>query len=118
MAAKKSATKKPTKKKKNVTWGCPNSGRAFDLHTIRDMLEDTSSGFAAFFFPVMKEAMNNNGSAKTCVESYLAPTDQELMELGIPASGVGTKKRCTDSALLVAVIAEQHAPKRSKKSKR
>jgi hypothetical protein len=110
------AKKKPAKKKKNVTWGCPNSGRAFDLHTIRDMLEDTSSGFAVFFFPVLKDAINGNPLAKTCVDSYLAPTDQELMQLGIPASGVGSKKRCTDSALLVAVIAQQNVP--SKKSKK
>jgi hypothetical protein len=102
------AKKKPAKKKKNVTWGCPNSGRAFDLDTLTGMLQNTP-GFAAFFFPVLKEAMNNNPSAKACVDSYLAPTDQELMELGIPASGVGGKKRCTDAGLLVAVIAEQNA---------
>jgi hypothetical protein len=73
------------------------------------MLQHTP-GFAAFFFPVLKEAMNNNSTAKACVDSYLAPTDQELMELGIPESGVGSKKRCTDSGLLLAVIAEQNAP--------
>lgn len=109
------AAKKTTKKKKNVTWGCPNSGRAFDLNTLTDMLQHTP-GFAAFFFPVLKEAMNNNSTAKACVDSYLAPTDQELMDLGIPASGVGGKRKCTDSGLLVAVIAEQNAS--SKKSKK
>lgn len=110
------AAKKTTKKKKNVTWGCPNSGRAFNLDAVRDMLQNTP-GFADFFFPVLKEAMNNNPLAKACIDSYLAPTDQELLELGIPASGVGSNKRCTDSGLLLAVIAEQNAPpsKRSKK---
>jgi hypothetical protein len=114
MAAKKSV-KKSVRKKKITNWGCPNAGRAFDLDTVRNMLQNTSSGFAAFFFPVMKEAMNNNPAAKACVDSYLAPTDQELMELGIPASGVGSKKRCTDSALLLAVIAEQNATSKKKK---
>ncbi len=110
------ATKKTTKKKKNVTWTCPNSGRAFDLDTVRDMLQNTP-GFAAFFFPVLKEAMNNNLAAKACIDSYLAPTDQELMDLGIPASGVGSNKRCTDSGLLLAVIAEQNVPTKRPKKK-
>ena len=102
------AKKKPGKKKKKLTWGCPNSGRAFNLDTLVDMLQNTS-GFATFFFPVLKEAMSNNPTAKACVDSYLAPTDQELMDLGIPADGVAGKRTCTESGLLVAMIAEQNA---------
>jgi hypothetical protein len=103
------AAKKTRKKKNNVTWGCPNSGRAFDLTTLVSMLQNPSSGFAAFFFPKFKEAMNNNPAAIACIDSYLAPTTDELTSLGITSSGVGGKKSCTESGLLVAVIAKQNA---------
>ena len=103
------AAKKPRKKKRNVTWGCPNPEKAFDLDTLVSMLQDPSSGFAAFFFSKFKEAMNNNLAAIACIESYLAPTTDELTGLGITSSGVGAKKRCTESGLLVAVIAKQNA---------
>jgi hypothetical protein len=102
------AEKKPEKKRK-LTWDCPNSGRAFDLRTLRDMLEDKQGGFATFFFPVLKEAMNSNPGAIACVNSYLAPTEPELMALGILASQIESYKKCTDSGLLVAVLAQQNA---------
>jgi hypothetical protein len=102
------AKKKPGKKKRKLTWDCPNSGRAFDLKTLRDMLEDKQGGFATFFFPVLKEAMSSNPDAIRCVNSYLAPTEPELIALGIPASQIESYKKCTDSGLLVAVIAEQN----------
>jgi hypothetical protein len=107
MAAKKSGKKKK-KKKKNVTWACPNPGRSFTLWTLVDMLENQPD-FAEFFFPKLKDALDNDPHAITCVESYLAPTDQELIDLGIPMSQVGSHKRCTDSGLLVAVVAKQYA---------
>lgn len=110
------AKKKSGKKKNNVTWGCPNSGKAFDLKTLRDMLEDKPGGFASFFFPVVKEAMNSNPTAIACVNSYLAPTELELMALGIPASQIDSYKKCTDSGVLLVVLAQQNVV--SKKSKK
>ncbi len=107
MATKKPA-KKRRKKKGTLNFTCDNPGRPFSLKTLRDMLEHTP-GFATFFFPVFKDAMNNNEDAIRCVDSYLAPGDQELTDLGIPSSGVAGKKRCTDSGLLLAVIAQQNA---------
>jgi hypothetical protein len=103
------AIKKPAKKrrKKKLNFTCDNPGRPFGLKTLRDMLEHTP-GFATFFFPVLKDAMNSNGDAIRCVNSYLAPSDTELMELGIPAAQIENYRRCTDSSLLVVVLAQQN----------
>ena len=73
------------------------------------MLENQSSGFAAFFFPVLKEALANDPSAIECLEWSLYPTERELIDLGIPWSEVGASRRCTDVGLLVAVIAQKKA---------
>src|SRR5688572_2739410 len=108
MAAKK-PEKKPGKIESDMNWVCKNPGRAFNLTTLVAMLEDESSGFAEFFFPVLKDALANDPSAIECLESYLLPTDSELLALGIPSSEVGACRRCTDVGLLVAVIAEKHA---------
>jgi hypothetical protein len=107
MAATKSAKKTP-RKKRQTTWGCDNPERAFDLKTLVNMLE-TEPGFAPFFFSVLKNALANDPASIRCLQSYLLPTDQELMDLGVPASGVGGKKKCTDVGLLVAVIAQDYA---------
>jgi len=105
MAAKKPGKKR---KKKNVNWGCPNPGRSYTLWALVNLLQ-TDSDFAGFFFPKLKDALDNDPNAITCVESYLAPTDDELTELGIPMSQVGSHKRCTDSGLLVAVVAKEYS---------
>ena len=105
MAAKKPGKKR---KKKNVTWECPNPGRSFTLWKVVDMLENQPD-FADFFFAKLKDALNNDEHAIECIESYLAPTDEELIDLGIPLSQVGAEKRCTDAGLLVAVVAKQNS---------
>jgi hypothetical protein len=105
MAAKKPAKKR---KKKTVAWACPNPGRSFSLWALVGMLQNEPD-FADFFFPKLKDALDNDPGAITCVESYLAPTDEELIELGIPMSQVGSHKICTDSELLVAVVANEHS---------
>jgi hypothetical protein len=106
------ATKKPGKKRRKkkgtINFACDNTGRAFDLKTVRNMLEDHSTGFATFFFPVLKEAMNSNEDAIRCVNSYLAPGPDELAALGIPPAQIENYRRCTDSSLLVAVLAQQN----------
>ena len=49
------------------------------------------------------------GHAIDCVNSYLEPTDEELQDLGIPASEIDSMRRCTDSGLLVIVTAQQNS---------
>jgi len=107
MASKKPG-KKPRKKKGELQWVCNNPGRAFDLETLLDMLEHTP-GFATFLFPVVKGAMAYNPADIQCLESYLAPSNRELMDLGIPSWDVNGKSRCTDVGLLVAVAAQKYA---------
>jgi hypothetical protein len=103
MAAKKKG------KKKNVIWECNNpTGKPYKLWALVDMLQ-TKQDFADFFFAKLKEALDNEQPAIECIESYLEPTDQELIDLGIPLSQVGAEKRCTDAGLLVAVVAKQNA---------
>ena len=40
-------------------------------------------------------------AAIACVDSYLAPTDQELQDLDIPTSEWDTMRKCTDRAYLL-----------------
>jgi hypothetical protein len=56
-----------------------------------------------------------DGKAIECVESYYEPTDEELENLGLHESQWGSMRRCTDSGLLVIVVAKQTAPKVFKK---
>jgi len=103
------AKKKPGKKKKKLTWGCPNPGKAYTLWPLVSMLEQPGSDFAQFFYPKLKEAMQNDPDAIACINSYLAPTDTDLAGLGIPASQTDSYKRCTDSGVLMLIVAKQHA---------
>jgi hypothetical protein len=106
------AAKKHKKKKKgNVDWECPNPKDPYTLWGLVELLE-SNSDFAGFFFDKLRDALDNKQSAIDCVESYLAPTAEELMELGVPLSGVGSHRKCTDSGLLVAVVAKQSASSR------
>lgn len=105
MAAKKPA-KKPRKKKAFVG-ECPNPGRAYTLWQLIHELQ--SRDFARFFLELLKRAEGNEPGASDCVNSYLAPTTQELQELGIPASQIDNMRRCTESGLLVLVTAQQNA---------
>ena len=102
MAAKK------TGKKKLVTWGCPNPSPPYGLWALVHLIE-TDLAFSQFFFAQLKLALGNNAAAIACVDSYLAPTTQELQDLGIPASKIGSMRSCTDSSLLVLVITKQNS---------
>ena len=94
-----------TEKKKAVSWECPNPGeKPYNLWELVALLE-TDKTFAEFFSRQLKAANENDPAAIACVDSYLAPTTEELQAIGISASQVANMKRCTDSGLLVAVIA-------------
>jgi hypothetical protein len=110
------ATKKPAKKrkkKKQAVWDCVNpgnpgnGGEPYTLAEILVPLKDAD--FAKFFFDLIKRAQANEKGAIDCVNAYLEPTTQELQNLGIPASQIDSMRRCTDSGLLVLVIAQQNA---------
>ena len=100
------AAKKP-KKKKSTVGECPNPGRACTLWELIDRLKDKD--FAQFFSDLVKRAGENDKAAIECVNSYLAPTVDELEDLGIPASQIDSMRRCTDSGLLVMVTAQENA---------
>lgn len=100
------ATKK-TGKKRPAVGECPNPGKAYTLWGLIAQLQDRA--FARFFLNLLKRAEENDPDAIACVNSYLAPTEQELQDLGIPASQIGNFRRCTDSGLLVIVTAQQSA---------
>lgn len=103
------ATKKPAKKKL-AAGGCPNpanEGQPFNLTELLELLKDKA--FAQFFFDLLKRAEANERGAIDCVNSYLAPTVQELQDLGIPAARIESMRRCTESGLLVIVTAQQNA---------
>ena len=100
MAAKKK--KKPV----TTTWDCPNPQSPYTLWGLVRLLE-SDSDFADFFSLLLKRANNNEKGAIDCVDSYLAPTTEELQGLGIGASQWNSLRKCTESGLLVAVISQQ-----------
>ena len=94
---------------KPVVWGCPNpNGKPYTLSELVALLKRDKI-FAQFFSDLSKRAEENDSDAIDCVNSYLAPTDQELQDLGIPTSQWGTLKRCTDSGLLAIARAQQNS---------
>ncbi|MEY2504325.1 MAG: hypothetical protein QOG27_605 [Verrucomicrobiota bacterium] len=104
MAAKKKKKPVPT------TWDCPNPRSPYTLWELVRLLENDSE-FADFFSQLLKSANNNEKGAIECVDSYLAPTTDELQALGIGASQWNSLRKCTESGLLVAVITQQAAGK-------
>jgi uncharacterized protein (DUF2384 family) len=116
MAAKKKG-KTTRRKKAAASWECPNPmGKPYTLWELIRLLADR--GFAQFFLEKLRKAEGNDMEAIDCVNSYLEPTEQELQELGIPASQWGSMRRCTDSGLLVLVTAQQNVSRPSGTSKR
>ena len=102
--------KKKAAKKKRAVVDCPNpgnEGRPYNLTDFLILLKDKD--FASSFLDLLKRAEANEKGAIECVNSYLAPTVQELEDLGIPASQIESMRKCTDSGLLVIVTAQQNA---------
>ena len=93
------------------TYRCPLSegGTKFTLWGLVKELEQKPD-FAKFFATQLRLANMGDRKAIECVESYYEPTDEELGNLGIHESQWGSMRRCTDSGLLVIVIAKQTAP--------
>jgi hypothetical protein len=86
--------------------GCPNpNGKPYTLWQLVALLK-TDKTFAQFFLDLSKRAQENDSAAIACVNSYVAPTDQELQDLGIAASEWVTLKRCTDSGVLAIAKAQ------------
>jgi hypothetical protein len=87
-------------------WGCPNpNGKPYTLWQLVALLKRDKT-FAQFFLDLTKRAQDNDSAAIACVNSYVAPTDQELQDLGIAASEWGTMRKCTDSGLLAIAKAQ------------
>jgi hypothetical protein len=98
-----------SERKKDASWECPNPReKPYTLWELVGLLE-TDSTFAQFFFNQLKAANENDRAAIDCVNSYLEPTIEELLGLGISASRWDSMRRCTDSGLLVAVIAKENS---------
>jgi|GEM_PF-2231642 len=109
------ATKKPAgkrKKKKQARWDCinpgnPTTGQPYTLEQI--LVELKKEDFAKFFFDLLKSAQANSKGAIDCVNKYFSPDVTELENLGIAPSQIDSMRRCTDSGLLLLVIAQQNA---------
>lgn len=93
----------------SVVGGCPNpNGKPYTLWELVALLKKDKT-FAQFFVDLSKRAEENDSAAIACVNSYLAPTDQELQDLGIPTSQWDTTRKCTDSGLLAIATAQQNS---------
>jgi hypothetical protein len=89
-----------------VVWGCPNpNGKPYTLWQLVALLKRDKT-FAQFFLDLSKRAQGNDPAAIACVNSYVAPTDQELQDLDIPTSEWETMRKCTDSGLLAIAKAQ------------
>ena len=99
-------TSKKKRKPSATTWDCPNSQAPYTLWGLVRLLE-SDRDFAEFFADLLKKANNNEKGAIECVDSYLEPTTAELEALGIGASQWNSLRKCTESGLLVAVVAGQ-----------
>ena len=86
--------------------GCPNpNGKPYTLWQLVALLRSDKT-FAQFFLDLVKRAQENDRAAIACVNSYVAPTDQELQDLDIPTSEWDTMRKCTDSGLLAIAKAQ------------
>lgn len=86
--------------------GCPNPyGKPYTLWQLVALLKRDKT-FAQFFLDLAKKAQGNDPAAIACVNSYVAPTDQELQDLDIPTPEWDTMKRCTDSGTLAIAKAQ------------
>ena len=87
-------------------WECPNpNGKPYTLWQLVALLKRDKT-FAQFFLDLVKRAQGNDSAAIACVNSYLAPTDQELQNLDIPTSEWETMRKCTDSGVLAIAQAQ------------
>ena len=89
-----------------MAYPCPKDPKGpYNLGELVARLKQNEDNFAKFFAETVKLALDNDENAINCVNSYFKPETQELLDLGIPESRVESLRRCTDSSLLVLVIA-------------
>ena len=95
----------------------PNNVGKYNLEAFVKKLRNAdgnSPGFAKFFVYILDIA---NGAtpqappAKEWVDSYFEPDDGELEDLDIPESDWESLRKCTESSLLISVIAHEEAAK-------
>jgi hypothetical protein len=92
-----------------MSYQCPNrSGTKYTVKTCREKLK-TDAEFAAFFAEKVKAGLGGNQEAKDCVDSYYEPTDIEMQNLGIPSDDWSVMRKCTESGLLLVVLAKEGA---------
>jgi hypothetical protein len=91
------------------SYQCPNSSSVkYTVNTLRQKLK-TDSAFAEFFAEEVKLALGGDQDAIDCVDSYYEPTDSEMQNLGIPSSKWSVMRHCTESGLLVVLLAKEGA---------
>jgi hypothetical protein len=103
-----------TGKEKPDTFECPNPNK--DPYTLWGLVSKLQSdkSFAEGFAITLKYALGGDKASSDCIDSYLAPTTDELAGLGISGLKAPSMQRCTDSGLLVAVIANQSSSKKGR----
>lgn len=86
-----------------------NPGPPKDLTALIRLIEEGGS-FATEFAQAVKDANENNQDAINCVESWLDPSEDELIKYGIDASRRGPLSRCTDKTLMLYAKLLEKAP--------
>jgi hypothetical protein len=91
------------------TYTCPNQGAPMKLSDVLSLI-NTDSVFANFFATTVQAANKGSQDAINCIDSYLQPTVDELLKLGIPRSQIGPMRKCTESGNLVLAKCFEKAP--------
>lgn len=92
-----------------MPYECPNAGDPYTLDELVKKLE-TDPEFADFYARVLLRADAGIKEAKECVESYLCPSEDELIKFGYPSADWAGLRQCTDVGLFVLVTAKKQAP--------
>jgi hypothetical protein len=83
---------------------CPNPDSAMTLAQIVNRLK-TDSEFASDFKQTLASAIENDQTAIDCIDSYLAPTAEELQAKSVSKSEVALYSSCTESGKLALILA-------------
>ena len=85
------------------------SGPPKDLTALISLIEQ-GGDFAKQFAQAVRDANENNQEAINCVESWLDPTDDELIKYGVCASRRAGLRHCTDNSLMLYAKLLEKAP--------
>ena len=86
-----------------------NPGPPKDLTELISLI-DQGGEFAKEFAQAVRDANANDQDAINCVESWLDPSEDELIKYGICASRRGGLSRCTDKTLMLYTKLLEKAP--------